>query len=307
MAYSVKVLADSISEAGVRLVTFLVILPRIMLAELNTHRMFSRNSASSRAIPVGNQLVSAMDDPFIPIYWGANQPGMQAEAEIDEQKQQQARAIWLKARANAMAQAEELAELGLHKQIVNRILEPFMWHAVIVTATEWSNFYALRDNPKAQPEIQRAASMMRAAMDASKPQLLRVGEWHLPLIGLSAARSEYDEGPEGDEQYQQAQLAAHQELAWAKQHPEDAVKVSAARCARISYLTHEGVRDISKDLELYGRLVRDGHMSSLEHPATPYFEEAADGSLVNLWSGNFRGWKQHRKMIPNEDDFSKRL
>lgn len=286
MAYAAKIVADSISEAGDRLTTMEVTFPRMVLAEFNTHRVFSRNSASSRAIPFEKQLKRIEEDPFVPNYWGANQPGMQAAHEIDEQSKQAAISLWLEARDLTLYRAKTLHDLGVHKQTVNRLLEPFMWHSVIVTATEWSNFYALRANPDAQPEIRTIAEMMQEAHEASTPKLLRRGEWHLPLI----------QPDEYDGVFEFSELAR---------------KVSAARCARVSYLTHDGRRDHDKDLELYLRLTGGGHMSPLEHVATPHWERQCWGPgdlsnvLVGLQSGNFRGWKQLRKFVPNESDYSK--
>ncbi len=270
---------DSISEAGDRLSTFEVTFPRMVLAEFNTHRVFSRNSASSRAIPVLKQLMRLEENPFIPIYWGKNQAGMQADEELSAEAQEAATAIWLQARDDAMTHARNLLELGVHKQIANRLLEPFMWHTVIVTATEWDNFFALRDHPDAQPEIRKIAHMMRDVMHESTPKLLLKGEWHLPYI-------------------------LEDEKEWALQNPELAIQVSSGRCARVSYLTHDGVRDLEKDIELYSRLVASGHMSPPEHPATPHFNKK---NMEGRRSGNFRGWKQHRKFLSNEDNFMRIL
>ncbi|HET8884319.1 MAG TPA: FAD-dependent thymidylate synthase [Candidatus Saccharimonadales bacterium] len=291
MAYNAKVLADSISEAGDRLTTMEVTLPRIVLAEFNTHRMFSRNSASSRAIPPAKQIQRVLDDPFIPVYWGVNEKGMQATAELEGDDRQAALDKWLEARDAAVHYASNLAVMNVHKQTLNRLLEPFMWQTIIVTATEWSNFYALRANPDAQPEIRIAAEMMQAEHSTSQPTVLTNGEWHLPLI----------QPDERDGVFEKT-LNARQ--------------ISAARCARVSYLTQDGVRDYSADLTLYRRLVSGGHMSPLEHVATP-FEYSETGYVFNdhglsarvprisPWSGNFHGWKQFRKTIVNENDFSK--
>ncbi len=267
---SARVLADSLSPRGKRLTTLEVTFPRYVLAEFNTHRMFSRNSASSRAIPVSKQLERIIEDPFIGDHWGANQPGMQAGAELEGEALEQAIAIWREAGRAAVAAAQRLSELGVHKQRTNRLLEPFMRHTVIVTATEWSNFYALRAHKDAQPEIRDAACAMRDAMDASTPVELGYNEWHTPLI-------------QPDERL-----------------PFDTrLQVSVGRCARVSYLTHEGVRDTSKDIELYERLVEGGHMSPLEHVARPLNEgEEQRGNLI--------GWHQHRSDVPFESDYSKR-
>jgi thymidylate synthase ThyX len=310
MAYSAYVIADSVSEAGVRLTTMEVTLPRIVLAEFNTHRMFSRNSASSRAIPVAKQLAKIKEDPFIPVHFGANQAGMQANAELEGEAREAAKAEWLAARDSAVEHVEHLLEIGLHKQITNRILEPWMWQTILVTATEWSNFYALRANPQAQPEIRIAAELMLAAMNASMPELKREGEWHLPLIGYIPTRDRF----ESEQEWLDANREAGAELQWAKSNPDDAIKVSVGRCARVSYLTHDGVRDHSKDIELYERLVGSGHMSPTEHVATPLYKPGAlwldgHGTRSNYpeWSGNFRGWKQFRKTLPSESDYSEIL
>jgi len=270
MTYAARVLADSISPERVRLTTLEVTFPRIVLAEFNTHRVFSRNSASSRAIPVSKQLKRIQSDPFMPIYWGANQSGMQAQAELADDARASAHAIWLEARDSALRHVEQLLELGLHKQLTNRLLEPFMWHTVIVTATEWTNFFALRANPDAQPEIRKTAELMRRALVDSEPVPRNYGDWHTPLI-------------QPDENFDL----------------ETSIKISAGRCARVSYLTHDGVRDPAKDIELYDRLINSGHMSPTEHVARPLESD-------EIHKGNFRGWHQHRADLPFEEDFSQR-
>ena len=275
--YSAKIIADSVSRHGQRLTTMEVVFPRMVLAEFNTHRVFSRNSASSRAIPVEKQLKKIKEQPFVPEYWGANQSGMQAEAELIAGAKDAALDEWLAARDSAVAHVEKLLTIGLHKQLANRILEPFMWHTVIVTATEWSNYFALRANEMAQPEIRKVSELMLAAYEASTPKQLSDDEWHLPLIQAE----EYD---------------------GVFEKSDDARMISAARCARVSYLTHEGKRDLSADIVLYDRLISGGHMSPLEHVARPLTEdELSEGEF----RGNFRGWMQLRKLVPNEDDYAK--
>ncbi len=270
MSYAAKILKDSIALNGTRLTTFEVTFPRIVLAEFNTHRMFSRNSASSRAIPVEKMLKRVLDDPFIPIYWGKNQKGMQADQELTEVEQASARDAWLNSRDAAVEHTRNVLSCGVHKQITNRLLEPFMWHTVIVTATEFQNFFALRCHPDAQPEIRQIAVMMRDLYQRSKPETKLVGEWHLPLIG----DNEVD--------------------VWSVDI-ELVKKISVGRCARVSYLTHDGKRDPQADIDLCDRLQSSGHMSPFEHVAramqvaTPY--------------GNFVGWWQFRKELPNEAIF----
>lgn len=277
MAYGAKIIADSIGKSGHRLTTMEVTFPRLVLAEFNTHRVFSRNSASSRAIPVNKQLDRIKNDPFAPEYWGANQSGMQAFAELDNESRELARTEWLAARDDTVAHVEKLLDIGLHKQITNRLLEPFMWHTVVVTATEWSNFFALRANEMAQPEIRTIAEMMLDIYEKSTPRELADDEWHLPLI----QPEEYD---------------------GVFEKSEDARKISAARCARVSYLTHDGKRDLSADITLYTRLTSGGHMSPLEHVARPLTSEEL---VESEHRGNFRGWIQLRKLVPNEADYSK--
>lgn len=247
-------------------------MPRIVLAEFNTHRVFSRNSASSRAIPVEVMLDRVMTDPYIPEVWTRNQAGMQGQVIEDPEVIAQLRGKWLVAAASARGHVRDLLELGLHKQTTNRLLEPFMWHTVIVTATEWSNFFHLRCHPDAHPAIRNTAQAMREALDQSDPAVLEPGEWHLPLVS------------------DQDNLEFEDPLAL--------VKLSAARCARVSYLTHDGVRDPAKDIELHDRLLAAGHMSPFEHPAQFF-----PGSSVQFPPSNFAWpWVQYRKMLPWEHD-----
>lgn len=245
--------------------------PRFIHAELMTHRVFSRNAASSRAIPIKKMIAAVRDDPAMPVYWGKNQTGMSSRSELTGEARERAEAEWLRALQNALETAERLSdsEIDLHKQFVNRILEPFAWITVIITATEWSNFFTQRTHEDAQPELRHLALLMLAAFDESTPAPVAAGEWHLPLL-------------QGDERALDT---------------ETKCKLSVARCARISYLTHAGTRDREKDLELYERLVgggANGHWSPFEHVATPLHE--SDG-----WSGNLRGWKQYRKTFAAEN------
>lgn len=299
MAYNGRILLDSISPAGHRLTTFEVTFPRIVLAEFNTHRMLSRNSASSRAIPVEKQIKRLNEDPFFPIYWGKNQKGMQANEELSGEQQERAVGFWSYARALAIYAATGLLELGVHKQITNRLLEPFMWHTVVVSSTEWDNAFALRRHKDAQPEIRKAFDLLWDLREASTPKYLDYGEWHLPLTP--------DVG----------------ELLASGLTSKDVQKVSIGRVARVSYLTHDGKRDPSADIGLYESLKNNGHMSPLEHVArpmterersyfcraTPIWNEAQQDWMFGpptFFLGNFNGWVQHRKLIRHEDDFSKK-
>jgi thymidylate synthase ThyX len=285
--YDAKILADSISPAGHRLTTFEVCFPRIVLAEFNTHRVFSRNSASSRAIPVEKMARRVEEDPFLPVFWGKNQKGMQASEEFETREVLDT--MWRELASGAIKGARRLIDYGVHKQITNRLLEPWLWHTVIVSATEWGNFFNLRDNKKAQPEIHKAADLMHQLFLGNKP-VERKYTWHLPLVT-------------------EAEMV-ETSIDW--------VKVSAGRCARVSYLTHDGRRDVAEDLRLHDDLLISGHMSPLEHPARPMtdyelklFERPEyvfdgerwyeTGKLLHF-CGNLDGWIQHRKMIPGEAD-----
>ena len=256
-------LLDSIAPNGIRLTTLEVTFPRFVLAEFNTHRSFSRSSASSRAVPTSRLLERVEEDPVVPLEWGRNKAGMSASEVLSDAEVEAARSAWLRARDDAVRHAKELLHLKVHKQELNRILEPFLWHTVIVSATEWRNFFELRCAGNAQPEIREAAVRMRDAIAASAPKSLAFGDWHTPLV-------------------QDDELGLD---------VETRKRISAARSARVSYLTHEGKREIAKDLELYERLKADRHLSPFEHVATP-----ADDVEFHA---NFRGWIQLRAGIEN--------
>ena len=166
-----EIIADSVNQFGNRLTTFIVVFPRIVLAEFNTHRMLSRNSASSRAIPFDKMLKMVQENPFIPIKWMKDHSGMQGN-EFMEHGVHDIADCWLRARDEAIEHAKELSQRGLTKQVCNRLLEPFMWHTVIVTASEWENFFALRAHPAAEIHIQDLAHKMLDAYNTSTPKQL---------------------------------------------------------------------------------------------------------------------------------------
>lgn len=263
----------------------------------------SRNSASSRAIPVQKQLDKIKNDPFVPEYWGKNQKGMQADFELSLSEQKMAIKEWHEAKDDAMRHAENLLKIGVHKQITNRLLEPFMYHTVICTATDWSNFFALRCHPDAQPEIRKISLMMKQIYDASVPKFINYNEWHLPLI-QSNEKVDYT---------QIAQSIKEDNLGNISFDIETAKQISTGRCARISYLTHDGKRDLKADIELYANLSEDGHQSPAEHVARPLSKEEiaqyrTDHEPNKIpYVGNFKGWFQFRKEIPFEHDFSLKM
>jgi thymidylate synthase ThyX len=261
-----KVIEHSISSYDKELVTLQLKYPRFIHAEFMTHRVFSRNASSSRAIPVAKMIEQVRNDPAMPIHWGANQAGMQAQAELEQPHRVQVQSLWQKAAREAADTAELMTKEGTHKQVANRILEPFQWMHVVVTATEWDNFFLLRDHDDAQPEIARLAQKMRLAMLRSTPRRLSTGDWHLPYV-TGAERAECET------------LA----------DKFTAQKLSAARCARVSYLLHDGAEpDMAKDLALFERLAGGVpiHASPLEHQGTPGGTD----------TGNFVGWTQFRKV-----------
>jgi len=287
MTIEVKIIRDSIADNSPRLTTMQLRYPRFIHAEFMTHRVFSRNASSSRAIPVERMIADIIADTAMPLHWGANQGGMQADAEcrnlvgtwidsglVSETGNRdlwdvEPERAWLLAAEQAIDAAKAFSAADYHKQIVNRLLEPFAHISVVVTATEWDNFFALRCHPDAQPEIQALANAMREAMDVSTPHHLNNWEWHLPYV-LPSEVDEFDI------------------------RPIDLLKISAARCARVSYLTHDGKRpSVEADLALYERLAssRPIHASPLEHQAIP----TLDGG-TEYW-GNFTGWDQFRKMV----------
>ena len=248
------VILDSISFVGVRLTTLLLEYPRFIHSQFMTHRMFSRNAASSRAIPVQKMLERVQQSPVVPIHWGKNRKGMQATEEVSEKDE--ALSLWFSARDAALQHAEQLMALGVHKQIANRLLEPFSHIQVVVSATEWENFFNLRLHDDAQPEIQALARAIKDAMDSSEPQA-RV--YHIPFI-----------------------LEDEQDLPLA-----DQLRVSVARCARTSYYYHDGRRsNIEEDKKLFERLAKNGHWSPFEHQAIV--------GVPDKFYANFKGWIQFR-------------
>lgn len=264
MEPSARVIADSVSMDGHRLTTMEVVMHRFVLAEFNTHRMFSRNSASSRAIPVAKQIKRVVEDPVYPVAWPKEKPGMQGGEALDEIDEKTAREVWDVARRNAVASAEVMTNLGVHKSVTNRLLEPFMWHTVIVSSTEWDNFWRQRVSPLAQPEIRAAAEAMHDTYEASTPTVLQEGQWHTPLVDA-------DEGLDVD----------------------TAKKCSVARVCRVSRENHDtGTVDVEKDLATYAGLVSadPAHASPLEHVATP-------ANRYQEPRGNFYGWYQLRHLV----------
>ena len=290
---SAKIITDSIAN-GIRLTTMELNYHRFIHSEFMTHRMFSRNASSSRAIPVEKMIKQVNNNPAMPIHWGKNQPGMQARDEVTGSDLENAIGNWKDMAYHSARYSGVMSQdQGVHKQVVNRLLEPFQFIKVIVTATEWDNFFNLRLHPDADPHINELARCMKEAMDNSEPVELQAGQYHLPYFGYLS----HNDGN--------------------SLHLATAIKRSVARCARVSYMNHDSsAPSIEKDIALHDLLLSSGHMSPFEHVATPmeftkydvlegsiefptgatHMSEIIDG-IGNFWSGNFRGWVQYRSLL----------
>ncbi len=297
---SATVIADSISIYGHRMITLELEYPRFILAELNTHRMLSKNSASSRAIPLASMHKQIEDNMATPVYWGKNQPGMQAKEEFTGSDLSYAKYLWEKAIKSSIEFAKQMGEMGLHKQVANRVTEAGMMMKTIISGTEWANLLHLRDHPDAQPEFAALAKCIRMVMEESRPTHLYTNEWHVPYITLY--RASYG-------QHLQYYDNLGNELT-----VEEARIISASCCAQVSYRKNDD--SLEKAVKIYKQLIEStpAHASPVEHQATPididstapYEPETWQKGVTHvsanedLWSGNLRGWIQFRKLIPNE-------
>lgn len=260
------IVADSISPTGERIATMQLRYWRAIHPEFLTHRVFSRNSGSSRARPVKGVVGQILDGKvYGPLYWGKNRKGMQASEEAGNPAQ--AERLWRECAREAATRAEAFSQdLGIHKQAANRILEPYTYIDTVVTSTQWDNFFKLRNHADAQPEMTQLAIEMLTALEESSPQPVALGGWHLPYVT-----------PGDRELYNEKAL----------------VRMSAARCARTSYRAFSGeAPDPQADLDLANRLLDASHMSPFEHQATP-----RRGHFPRKLQGNFIGWNQARSMI----------
>lgn len=259
--FQAEVILDSVSPVGARLTTMVWRYPRFIHSEIMTYRSFSRNTSSSRAIPLKVMIRQVLKDPAGPVYWGRNRRGMQAREELVGWRLWLAKQLWYKSRYLMVLVALLAVWIGLHKQVGNRLLEPWYWITALITASPagWEACWRQRCHPDAQPEFQRVASLARACYNGSVPTKRTL---HVPLM------HEDDEG----------------------MTQKQAIMISVARCARVSYLTHRGVRDRGEDLRLYTDLwmADPPHTSPFEHVATAHEDPT-------YRSGNIRGWVQHRE------------
>lgn len=260
-----KVIADSESNDDIRIITYELTYPRYIHSEFMTHRVFSRNASSSRAIPIKKVIEEVETNPVIPAEWGKNQKGMQARELLNTEDTQEATKVWLEAASAAALHASKLEKLGVHKQITNRILEPFTVIKVICTATEYQNFFKLRAHPDAQPEIRILAEKMLEVYNLSQPVRVNSDKYHIPYVSAEEINN---------------------------YKIETLIKCSIARCARVSYKNHDGTDAVvTKDIELYEKLLESRHLSPFEHVAKPDSYE---------WHANLYGWKSIRRTITGE-------
>lgn len=282
MTIKANIIEDSISAEGVRLTTMQLKYPRIIHSEFMTHKVFGRNASSSRAIPLSRSIQDILRDPAEPSAWGTNQRGMQAGAPLSGLRLAATRAAWHGAKRCAILMARVMQLAGAHKQIANRILEPWSHIHVVVTSVYWENFFALRDHPDADPTIRELARAMREVHLISQPEALEHNQWHLPYVT--------------DDERTTFPL-------------ESLKKISAARCARVSYSNHgtNTLSSLASDEKLVNQLLGTPvHATPFEHQATPDARRPSNGAWNNpRLHGNLRGWKQNRKMIPNEATMEK--
>jgi hypothetical protein len=329
--FGAEVLADGITPVGVRVSTLIATLPRAYLAELNTHRLLSRdgyeqelsrNSASSRAIPTEQNIAAVLEHPYVPTTFNARVKGMGVGEEFDEELTEEARHNWMRSMNHAVTGAQIQNELGLDKSRANRLIEPFMWHTVILTATEWENFLALRcpdgDKPDvnfpAQLEMQEFAICVRNALAASTPKELEEASWQAPYFNW-------------DEEFELLRGLMGGLAVPVNEAINAGLLVSARRCARVSYVKQDDVEELMLSYDKGVTLANMGHYSPMEHQVRPIThldlkrEEMAprihapldlfrDHRTVNIkklplermWSGNLRGVVQFRKLLPGEDN-----
>lgn len=316
-----KVICDSVSPDGVRITTLEIEYPRFIHGEFMTHRTLSKNSSSSRAIPIQKMLDQIESNMALPIYWGKNKSGMQAVEEVSKFDEAKSVLNWERSFNYTKERVLDMVDIGLHKQVPNRLTEPFQMMKVVVTGTDWDNFFNLRIHPDAQPEICMLAYKIYKAMEESDPVKLRVRDWHLPYVNIGW-------NGRGDITYFNENFDVID--------LEDAIKISASCCAQVSYRNTD--MSLEKADKIFNMLIKSDvlHASCFEHLATPIvenefeFEIPLDGSFVEysesdcwqegithqnkqgqLFSGNLRGWISYRQQLQDNTcwnfDFEERM
>jgi len=194
-----EIIADSLNAHGNRMRTFKLRYPWFIHGELMTHRMLSKNASSNRAIPLAKMLTEVLSDDLRaePVYWGVEQTGMEPGGELSDEPnghltgwlykspRDKARTLWREAGLAAANQAARLGDLGLHKSLCNRLLMPFTHANVVISGTEWDNFFGLRLDKAADPTMRALAVAIWEAQQKSVPALLQPGQWHLPFVERS--------------------------------------------------------------------------------------------------------------------------
>ena len=311
-----KVIADSINETGQRLTTFELEFPRLILSECNTHGAIEKNTSSSRAIPVSKMLDHILEQNLKPIYFGSKKSGMQAGNELESISLEVAKGLWEDSLEKAVFYANQLDALGVAKEVTNRITEPYQLIKAVWSATDWDNWFNLRLEKDADPNICMLAFKMHEAMSKSDPILLKKGDYHLPYV------ESWTEKDTGKKVY--SYVDNYGEYVW--MNLEQAIKYSVASCAQVSYRS-EGMT-LEKAEKIWNMLVKSEvvHASPLTHVATPISKEIEiensdyqtigfinrigdpstweqgvthmrrDGALC---SGRFAGWIQKRHLIAN--------
>ena len=295
MTVQARIIADSVNSRGTRITTFELEYPRIIHSELLTHRVFSRNAASSRAIPVNTMLDLIEANPATPSHWGKNQPGMQAQEELGELEKEEVKRLWFSACKSAVSHARVMNNIKAHKQVINRITEPYQHMKVVLTGTDFANWFWLRDHTDADPTIAELAGRMLMSYNKNTPEWLRDGQWHLPYVNHLTTRT--------TQQY--FDTNAQDEITL-----EQALMISSSSAAQVSYRKTDG--SLEKAQMVYDRLVNSTpvHASPFEHCAM-CFDAAVDSKgewikgLTHVshdgvyFSGNLRDWIQYRQLLPN--------
>lgn len=258
-----------------RITTFQVYAPRYLLAEVNTHGVLAKSAASSRAIPIAKRIEMVQREPWVPDAFGKNRPGMQSTEVLDDEAQKAAQRIWSDAIEDALEHASCMKDIDVHKQYANRVLEPYVYYSGVLTATEWDNFWWLRTNTDADPGFQVLAQKMKEAYDASVP---KVSSYHLPYI----SKEEFE----------------------AIEDIDLLMKISAVRCARVSYVSLETGKPttVEEDFKLIEKLTKPtgAHLSPFDHPAKSdrCSQELIVGGNYHWRNpthhGRFWGWIPHR-------------
>lgn len=319
---TIRIIADSISEFGNRMTTFELEYPRIIHAELMTHRVFSRNAMSSRAVPIKKMIEQVVESPARPYEFGKNKAGMQSAGAHDALvgAGYTAEAWWGLAALSASRFAQAFDEAGYHKQVANRLIEPFQMMKTVLTATEFANFFWLRIDGDADPTIRELAELMFAGYNESTPELLKAGQWHTPYVNHTPVKAHgiKKQGEFSYTIYDEAGKLVHLSL-------EDAKAISSSCCAQVSYRVLNATKE--KALDVYGKLLtgKKVHASPFEHQATPVEHDNVLDRMSHLmatqaitqdthmwedgvthidvigkfWSGNLKGWVQHRQLLPN--------